>query len=357
MGVIVTLLPQPGRLQRLRAAIRDRHTLVTCDDWSAVTRVCETEPVHLAVLDMYADGPANFERVRVLKLRFPRVALIAYVSITTERARDMFDAGRCGLDGLIVADLDDAPAMMLNHVEKAEARSVASVLRPAIAGLKPTVRDAVLASVTRAHERLTPEGFARLLAVPRRLLTRRLTEAGFPAPHRLLTWGRLIVAAHMLEDSNRSADGIAQVLDFPSGSAFRNTCQRYLHSTPQQIRDRGGAVFVIEAFMRDAHADVNNDSGEPDGEEILPPPNPVKQRFSGSHPAVSGPAEGNGSSLGSEGFVRRATPHGVPIAGGVGPGPNRRPSGSVSRASREQAAVKAPDGPAGNGGPIKGPKK
>ena len=264
MGVIVTLLPQPGRLQRLRAAIRDRHTLVTCDDWSAVTRVCETEPVHLAVLDMYADGPANFERVRVLKLRFPRVALMAYVNITTERARDMFDAGRCGLDGLIVADLDDAPAMMLMHVEKAEARSVASVLRPAIAGLKATVRDAVLASVTRAHERLTPEAFARLLAVPRRLLTRRLTEAGFPAPHRLLTWGRLIVAAHMLEDVNRSADSIAQVLDFPSGSAFRNTCQRYLHSTPQQIRERGGASYVIDSFMKASHAD---DAGEDDEQD------------------------------------------------------------------------------------------
>jgi AraC-like DNA-binding protein len=252
MGVIVTLLPQPGRLQRLRAAIRDRHTIVTCDDWSSVTRMCETEPVHLTVLDLYADGPANFERVRVLKLRFPRVALVAYVSITQERARDMFDAGRCGLDGLVIADVDDAPATLLMHVEKAEARSVASVLRPAIAGLKATVRDAVLASVTRAHERLTPEGFARLLAVPRRLLTRRLTEAGFPPPHRLLTWGRLIVAAHMLEDVHRSADGVAQVLDFPSGSAFRNTCQRYLRATPQQLRDRGGAAYVIEVFMREA---------------------------------------------------------------------------------------------------------
>lgn len=255
MGVIVTLLPQPGRLQRLRAAIRERHTLVTCEDWSTLTRVCETEPVHLAVLDLYADGPANFERVRLLKLRFPRVALVAYVSITTERARDMFDAGRCGLDGLIVADLDDAPATLLMHVEKAEARSVASVLRPAIANLRPTVRDAVLAAVTRAHERLTPEAFARLLAVPRRLLTRRLTEAGFPAPHRLLTWGRLIVAAHMLEDVHRSADSVAQVLDFPSGSAFRNTCQRYLHVTPQQMRERGGAAYVINVFMREAGAE------------------------------------------------------------------------------------------------------
>jgi AraC-like DNA-binding protein len=341
MGVIVTLLPQPGRLQRLRAAIRDRHTLVTCDDWSAVTRVCETEPVHLAVLDMYADGPANFERVRVLKLRFPRVALIAYVNITTERARDMFDAGRCGLDGLIVADLDDAPAMMLMHVEKAEARSVASVLRPAIAGLKPTVRDAVLASVTRAHERLTPEAFARLLAVPRRLLTRRLTEAGFPAPHRLLTWGRLIVAAHMLEDVNRSADSIAQVLDFPSGSAFRNTCQRYLHSTPQQIRERGGASYVIDSFMRASHSDATDDDDGPDdvgadgdGTAAAPVVEPGK-RMSGAH-AVPVATPDAAPHRKSNGHGRRLTPlDNRSITDGKAP--VRRSSGTRIRVTRDPA--------------------
>jgi AraC-like DNA-binding protein len=252
MGVIATLLPNPIRLQRLRAAIRDRHSIIACDDWSALTRMCDSEPVHLAVIDIYADGTANFESVRLLKLRFPRVALVAYVTVTPERARDMFDAGRCGLDGLVVADADDAPLTLLAHVDKAEARSVASLLRRAIGDLKPTARDAVLASVTRAHERLTPDAFARLLAVPRRLLTRRLADAGFPPPHRLLTWGRLIVAAHMLEDKHRSADSVAQVLDFPSGSAFRNTCQRYLQATPQQLRDRGGASYVIDTFLTGA---------------------------------------------------------------------------------------------------------
>jgi AraC-like DNA-binding protein len=177
----------------------------------------------------------------------------------------MFDAGRFGLDGLIVADLDDGPASLLAQIERAEARSVASVVRPAVAELKPHIRDAVLAAVTRAHERLTPDGLARLLTVPRRLLTRRLCDAGFPPPRRLLTWGRLILAAHMLEDEERSADGVALVLNFPSGSAFRNTCQRYLRATPQQIRQRGGAAHVIAAFLaRVGAADLD---GQPRGRE------------------------------------------------------------------------------------------
>jgi hypothetical protein len=59
----------------------------------------------------------------------------------------------------------------------------------------------------------------------------------------------LIVAARMLEDDQRSADSVALALEFPSGSAFRNTCQRYLRLAPQQIRASGGAEFVIQAFL------------------------------------------------------------------------------------------------------------
>jgi hypothetical protein len=66
----------------------------------------------------------------------------------------------------------------------------------------------------------------------------------------LITWGRIIVAAHMLEDPKRSANNVASALDFPSGSAFRNTCQRYLHATPEKIRTRGGAAYAVRALLR-----------------------------------------------------------------------------------------------------------
>jgi len=277
MGVIVTLIPHPTRLQRLRAAVRDRHTVVPCTAWAEVTRTCETEPVHLAVLDLYGDGPAAMDRVRVIKLRFPMIALLAYVAPAPDRLRDMFDAGRIGFDGLVIADVDDDPASLLTHLEKGEARTAAALVRPLLAPeYKANVRDATLACVTRAHERLSPEALARLLEVPRRLLASRLHEAGFPPPARLITWGRLIVAAHMLASGDRSADSVANALDFPSGSAFRNTCQRYLHATPQEIRARGGATFVVDAFFAhvgtaeategEGEAERDEPAGEPGGE-------------------------------------------------------------------------------------------
>lgn len=254
MGVIAALLPHRERLARLQAAVRDRHTIVACEDWIALTRTCERDPVHLVVFDLYADGRADFERVRQVKLRAPSATFVAYIGFGPERARDVFDAGRYGIDGLVIADQDDTPALLLNLIERAEARGVAVLLEGelerSLGRVRPTVRDAALVAVTRAHERMTPDALARVLATSRRRLAQRLANSGFPPPHRLLVWGRLIVAAHLLEDPQRSADGVARLLQFPSGSAFRNTCQRYVHATPQQIRARGGAQYIIRALLR-----------------------------------------------------------------------------------------------------------
>jgi transcriptional regulator GlxA family with amidase domain len=137
------------------------------------------------------------------------------------------------------------------------------VLRQSLLGVDELVQDAVLLSVSRAHERLSPDGLAQLLALPRRTVSYRLAQAGFPSSRRLLTWGRLIMAAHLLEDPNRPADRVAASLGFPSASAFRNMCQRYLHSTPSEIRRRGGSVFAMRALGRHAHAARQHDPGAP----------------------------------------------------------------------------------------------
>src|ERR1700754_4867305 len=126
MGVIATLIPTQPHLQRLRTAIRDRHQLVLCDDWQAVLDTCESQPVRLAIVDLFAGGRTGFENVRQLKQRLPRLTMIAYVSVTSDRAHDLFDAGRQGMDGLIIAEQDDSPRALLALVEQAESRSLAA---------------------------------------------------------------------------------------------------------------------------------------------------------------------------------------------------------------------------------------
>jgi len=260
VSIVAALVPNPVRLFRLRGALRHYHSVEPCADWAAVTLLCERHPVQLAVLDVFATGGLSLEPLRHLKRRFPGLTTVAYVTVTAENARDLFDLGRAGVDALIVADQDDDPTTIAAIVEQAQARSVASRLRVALAHARPTVRDAVMLSVTRAHERLTTETLAETLSLSRRVLAKHLEQASLPSPQRLITWGRLVIAAHLLEDPHRSADRIALALHFPSGSAFRNTCQRYLHATPSEIRARGGASFVMDAMLRDTTTDGGDES-------------------------------------------------------------------------------------------------
>lgn len=251
MAVVVAFLPNRARLARLDAALRDRYRLITCESWDAVQRACAEEAVSIAVLDPFATQPPRFDDVRQLRTRYPSVAIVLYVAVPPTPPRELFEAGRFGVDGLVLAEQDDDPRQVRAFVEQAEARGVLGVVRHALHGVRPTVRDATLIAVTRAHQRLTPERLARILGLPRKALASRLAQAGFPPPARLIAWGRLIVAARLLEDEQRSVDSVAMSLDYPSGSAFRNIFRRYLHATPQHVRANGATRFVIDAFMRE----------------------------------------------------------------------------------------------------------
>jgi AraC-like DNA-binding protein len=269
MSLVATVLSSQLKLNRLRSALRDRYSLIMCGDWKELLQACADQPVSIAVVEVLSDGQTNaaFDALRQLKRCYPSVTVVLYVGVPPTRARDLFEAGRFGVDGLVLADMEDEPREMLARIEQAETRAVIELVRRELHGARPTVRDATLVSIGRAHQRLSPDGLAKILGVRRKVLTDRLVQAGFPTAQRLLAWGRLIVAARLLEDDERSADSVAMALDYPSGSAFRNTCQRYLRATPHEIRARGGASFAIQAFLaetRGAPADMTDDASEPE---------------------------------------------------------------------------------------------
>lgn len=251
MALLATLLPNQQRLIRLRSALRDRYTLHECADWNELLETCGRHAVTMAVVDPFwptGEG-ADFDALRLLKRRYPSVAVIPYVGVPAS-PHQLFELGRFGLDAIIIAEHDDQqPRRMVARIEQAEARGLTEGLRRTLGDLRPTARDATLVCVTRAHQRLSPDALARILGIRRKVLSERLLQAGLPSPQPLIAWGRLIVAARMLEDPERSADRVAFALEYPSGSAFRNSCQRYLRSTPHEIRAHGGAQWVIDRFL------------------------------------------------------------------------------------------------------------
>jgi AraC-like DNA-binding protein len=248
MGHVAALLSDRSRQDRLRDALQTRHHLVAAATWSEFLAACDAAPIVAAVIDLHDYAQPTFDALRQFRVRHGSTAMILYVAVPPVAAQDVFEAGRFGFDAIVVAGHGDAPRAILEVIERAMARGVGELVRPVVRSAPPVARDAALAVVARAYEHLTPESLARLLGVRRRTLTERLAVAGLPAPQRLIAWGRLIMAARLLEDAERKVDAIALTLDFPSGSAFRNACQRYLGCTPQEVRTRGGAGYVIQVF-------------------------------------------------------------------------------------------------------------
>jgi len=68
-----------------------------------------------------------------------------------------------------------------------------------------------------------------------------------PAPSILITWCRLIIAAHLLEMRGDSVERVALALDYPSATALRNTLRRYCGCRPADLRS-GGMESLVAAF-------------------------------------------------------------------------------------------------------------
>jgi len=254
VSVIVSLTSHSGRLARIRSAARDSHTVIACDSWEQIFSTCRDRMVHAAVLDLETAASPSFDSIRRFKRMNPTVVLIGYTTCTLERVHHIFDAGRYGFEALVIADIDDGPSAFSRAIERASARGVAAMVRNNLApAVDPLATDALLTAITRAHERLTPASLAQEMGVGGRRLSRGLAASGYPSAHKLIMWGRLIVAAALMDGTRHSTDRIALTLRFPSGSAFRNNCRRYLGATPSEIRARGGATLVF-SLLRDGIA-------------------------------------------------------------------------------------------------------
>lgn len=248
MATIVALVPHPDLSRKLRVAVRGLHELYTCGDWASLFRCCQEKLIHVAIIDLPAGGNSRFDPVRRLRSLHPRIILVAHLADSSGRVRDIFDAGRYGFDGLITADRDYSPKVILELIAQAERSGVSNDVARLLDKFPENIRDAILLSVTRAHEPQSASTVARILGLSTNQLGRMLSAAALPGMTRILTWGRLIVAGYLLEDQSRSADSIARLLSFPSGSAFRNSCRRYVGMSPGEIRAAGGSSAVIRAF-------------------------------------------------------------------------------------------------------------
>jgi AraC-like DNA-binding protein len=249
-----TLLLLPSHDALLRARITTelgrRYHLIPTGSWSAVPGLMEREAVHGVVVDASTAPRLPFGELGWLRRQHPGVATVVVLDPRGHEL-ELFRLGRQGVDGVVLLGLGALEGTLVETVERGLARSTARRVTSRLEGRAPPLLIEALAyAVEHAHRDPGPADLARATAARNVTAYRReLRRAGLPSPSRILLWGRLFRAAHLLDRSDQAVDAVAHGLGYAAASSLARALRRETGFPPSQIRIRGGIACVLEALL------------------------------------------------------------------------------------------------------------
>lgn len=251
MAAILALVLGDTERARIRHALLGVASVRFCDSVRDLVQGAEVDDVDAAIVELHdASGAPTLQAIRLLRERYPSIAVLAYVVVTAGALRETAEAGALGVRGVIVHDVDDYGSPLRRIVAAARgagaAEQIARAAEPAAPdALRPFIR-LCAASATRPF---SVEDAARALGVHRRTLVNRLRAAGLPPPREIVAWNRLLHATRLLDDPGRALDRIASDLGFASASSLYNMLRRYTGLAPSALRARGAFRHALAGYV------------------------------------------------------------------------------------------------------------
>jgi AraC-like DNA-binding protein len=207
-----------------------------------------TPGTYAIVFGYEAVSRLGVEFFRLLKSRYRSVALAGYLAPGVG-LRIGFELAQAGVDALCIAGVDDHAVRLRQTIQAAAVHALAGDIASRLRMLSADSLAAKLEPILfRLPDFETPRDLAGALGLSLPRLRNWLRDSALPTPKRLLAWCRILVAAKMLEDGGRTAEGVGLWLNYSSGPAFRNACRWLIRCAPADIRRSGGLDFAIRQF-------------------------------------------------------------------------------------------------------------
>lgn len=244
------LVTDPRATARLRETLRGDMELRVCDSCCDLRNLALTAGASIVVTqptDRFANP--TWPVVSEIRRSFPRLPVLGYCSLRSSLSGDIVDLVRAGVHDIAVLDVDDSIVAL--RAKLAKARTIGTAdwafleLAPLLNRYMAPLVQYCLSSASRAT---TVGELAAVLAVNRKTLVNWCREAGAPPPGNVVSWCRLLMVARLLEDQGRSTEHIALELGFPTAGALRAMLKRYTSLSPQELRESGGARFVLDTL-------------------------------------------------------------------------------------------------------------
>jgi AraC-like DNA-binding protein len=254
--ILVLIRDEAGRL-RVEKSMQSRARVVAV----ATTRAAEqsianarSRPVVAVVSATDAQGRNCLPLVRRLTQLRPTVPVIGYCTQVAAASRDVLTLARAGVHDVMFGGIDDHGRAVRRFVDTAaQASGVDDILRAIAPGLNDTLLPFVRYCLEHPHVNSVAHA-ADALGIHRKTLFVHCREASAPPPGIIMTWCRLLLAAHLLATSLRSVEAVALDLGFASATALRNVTKRYTGLRPTAFRDGSAMPMVTQAFLAVARA-------------------------------------------------------------------------------------------------------
>ncbi|HEX6038079.1 helix-turn-helix transcriptional regulator [Longimicrobium sp.] len=277
MADVLLLNGAPAALDALRRALRGAaaggavHALRPARDWAELSALAATVAVGAAFVDPYHGGAFAAAEIRRLRARYPALELVAYTDFVARPVGDTFHLALLGVRGVVAQGGRDEAALLARCLEDTLGWTPLEALVERLGEVLPASIHRWLEPVLRSPvEPRTVCELARRAGCSARTLRRTLSAAGLPSPEQLLAWRRLLHAARLLEDAERSVESVARALEFSSGAALRRSLRALTGLRPTELAAQGGLRLLAARFL----AACGDGDSEPAG-RVPRPPRPV----------------------------------------------------------------------------------
>jgi AraC-like DNA-binding protein len=163
---------------------------------------------------------------------------------------DLFTLGRLQIDGVVPAGGYESERQIRETVADALVSSVAQrVLSSLRRRLSRFPLDCLRWAIENSHRAPDVPQIAEAFARSPGSLARKLRREGAPTAGRLLLWGRLFRATHMLGERGATIEKVAFAVGYSSGAALARALRREAGHPPGEVLRRGGIGCVLDGFV------------------------------------------------------------------------------------------------------------
>ena len=247
MATLAILHADARTVARLYPALSGEHEVVVCSSWESIGRMLGRNGFDGCLVDAnHPDRETAGREIESLRIRHPRVAIIAYVEAHYPLVH--YDLGGLGVAGILAADA--APQAIRAAVDRALATARADGLARGLEGRYASPGpDAIGWAVEHAGPDTSVEKLAAALGHTPRSLRLALESAGFPAPSRVLLWGRLLLAGARLGRDGRTVEDVAFSLGYATATSLARAMKNQTGLTPHEVSQRGGMERVRDTLF------------------------------------------------------------------------------------------------------------